>query len=468
MTEKSVNYIQVRGDRESIKLSANNQVDDKYGDISFKILSCPSSSWFSIGNDNDVKLSSLRKGVEPWLTSLFQSEHLSLLTGTGLSLAVQSMVKENTSNPMNTPELSSFYSDKIKEAAIESAQKTGHGDTANIEDYIRVINDLLCGLRILQYDKFPDESAEKINYNGLNDDLQKTIINFVNEINKLENTIITADDPQKTIALGMLVKFLMSFASRTGTRDRLNVFTTNYDRVIELGAELAGIRLIDRFIGNLTPIFNSSRVDVDMHYNPPGIRGEPRYLEGVVRFTKLHGSIDWIENNGLIRKIGLPFGALDIKQFLCTSGLPVLPVSNVMIYPNASKDRETAEYPFVDLFRDFAATICRPNSTVITYGYGFGDDHINRVIRDMLNIPSTHLVIIAYSDVGNRIEKFVTSSNHISQISILVGKDIAGLQTLVDYFLPKPSIDKASIRMSDILKQRYSISKLDTSEDAPQ
>ncbi len=41
------------------------------------------------------------------------------------------------------------------------------------------------------------------------------------------------------------------------------------------------------------PIFRSSRLNIDMHYNPPGIRGEPRYLEGVARFTKLHGSIDW-------------------------------------------------------------------------------------------------------------------------------------------------------------------------------
>ncbi len=33
----------------------------------------------------------------------------------------------------------------------------------------------------------------------------------------------------------------MSFASRTATRDRLHIFTTNYDRIIEVGAELAGL-----------------------------------------------------------------------------------------------------------------------------------------------------------------------------------------------------------------------------------
>ena len=50
-----------------------------------------------------------------------------------------------------------------------------------------------------------------------------------------------------------------------------------------------------------------------------------------------------------------------------------------MIYPNAAKDVETAYYPYAEVFRDFSATLCRPNSSLVTYGYGFGDDHINRM-----------------------------------------------------------------------------------------
>ena len=45
--------------------------------------------------------------------------------------------------------------------------------------------------------------------------------------------------------------------------------------------------MVDRFVGALTPVFRSSRVDVDLHYNPPGIRGEPRYLEGVTAAPSL-------------------------------------------------------------------------------------------------------------------------------------------------------------------------------------
>ena len=99
-----------------------------------------------------------------------------------------------------------------------------------------------------------------------------------------------------------------------------------------------------------------------------------------------------------IRRIGLPFWChQNIIPFLSFLGsLKDVDATRLMIYPNAAKDRETVHYPYVELFRDFAASICRPNSTVVCYGYSFGDEHINRVIEDMLTIPSTHLVIIAY------------------------------------------------------------------------
>ena len=40
-------------------------------------------------------------------------------------------------------------------------------------------------------------------------------------------------------------------------------------------------------------------------------------------------------------------------------------------------------------------------------------------------------------------------------MSLIIGKDIANIDDLVNYYLPKPSIDRASIRMSDILRQRF-------------
>ena len=218
-----------------------------------------------------------------------------------------------------------------------------------------------------------------------------------------------------------------------------------------MGSEAAGLRLIDRFVGTLSPLFRSSRLDVDLHYNPPGIRGEPRYLEGVARFTKLHGSIDWFDDRGDIRRLGLPFGASDLSPFLDDLSPNA---RSLLIYPNSTKDRETSGYPYVDLFRDMSAACCRPNHTIFTYGYSFGDDHINRILRDMLTIPSTHLVCISYSDPMDRIETFYGSAGRGAQISLLVGSEFGDVRNLVDHYLPKAAIDRTTFRMSELLKSR--------------
>lgn len=437
------NILKVRDDHTPITFESKNGSSEEYSVCS----DSPKPTWV---NDGSFSVNDLRNRIEPWLTSLFQSEHLSLLIGSGLSTGIQYIASPDnaSNNGMGKPELKEDcpYADKIHVAAAESARSNGRGDEGNIEDYFRVMNDLMCGLEIIG----EQEAHQKLR-TEYNDLLNK----FVAGISAGESCIISSDEKKRIETFNILTTFLMSFSSRTGTRDRLNIFTTNYDRVIEAGAEISGLHLIDRFVGNLSPIFRSSRLDIDMHYNPPGMRGEPRYLEGVARYTKLHGSIDWIEANKEIRRIGLPFGATNIESFINSPGFFGVDHSKIMIYPNSSKDRETSEYPYVELFRDFAAALCRPNSTLVIYGYSFGDDHINRIIRDMLTIPSTHVVIISYDDEQRRIKNFYADLGRASQVSLIIGKDLADIRILTENFLPKPAIDRTTIRMAELLKQRH-------------
>lgn len=399
-------------------------------------------SW-SPENDDKVDKKLFRTRIEPWLTSLFQSEHLSLLCGSGITNAISHLATSSSGTTMGATSFAHFKNE-IEEAAKASAKASGR-EEGNIEDQIRTAFDLLRGLKIL---KRTTEAEE------LESDLNSVITGFAKSILSSENAIATATEIKREEAYSVLVNFLLSFASRTGNRERLNIFTTNYDRLLESGAELAGIHLMDRFVGTVMPIFRSSRLNLDIHYNPPGIRGEPRYLEGVARLTKLHGSVDWIQNGNEIRRLGLPFGAEDIGPFLNAPGLKDADALKLMIYPNAAKDRETAEYPYVELFRDFAAAICRPNSTLVTYGYGFGDEHINRVILDMLTIPSTHLVVISFNDPLRRILNFYYDSAHSAQMSVLMGKDLGDITNLANDYLPKSAIDRATIRMAELLQHR--------------
>lgn len=442
MTEETFNIIKTRDDYIPIRFT---EFEKK-----FVISGESECSWVEKEGTFDTK--DLRQRIEPWLTSLFQSEHLSLLVGSGLTHAIHNFTVYKSATDMAINKFSEF-NDQISINAKFSADKAGRKE-GNFEDQIRVANEVLRGLEILCPTKEQTTTLQK--------EIEQKLHSFAQSILLSESGIACAEELKRTEAFNILVNFLMSFASRTGTRDRLQIFTTNYDRLIEAGAEIAGLHLLDRFVGNLMPIFRSSRLDLDMHYNPPGIRGEPRYLEGVARFTKLHGSIDWIQSGKEIRRIGLPFGAESIEPFLKAPALSGATAHNVMIYPNASKDRETSDYPYVELFRDFAASVCRPNSTLVTYGYSFGDEHINRSIEDMLTIPSTHLVIISYDDPLGRIMKTYEKLGRPSQITLLIGKHLGDFKTLVDNYLPKSAIDRATCRMSEILKSRYGTQLGDT------
>ncbi|MZP28107.1 fibronectin-binding protein (FBP) [Heliobacterium undosum] len=387
----------------------------------------------SFESGESIEGNDYRRHIEPWLSAIFQSEHLSLLVGAGLTTAVTAMAN-CAATGMGRLQFECKYKENISNWADQAAGLMGRGE-ANFEDDLRTAIELLKGLKIAGSDDAP-ELEERIN---------SILKNFITSILGTERTFIEKNDD---LALSYLKSFLISFSSRTASRDRLNIFTTNYDRFIEYGCDMAGIITIDRFIGRIKPIFRTTKLELDYHYNPPGIRGEPRYVEGVARITKLHGSIDWRFENGQIIKVPIGFGQTADDTFNGPEQL--------VIYPNSAKDIETAFYPYAELFRDLSYAVCRPNSVLVTYGYSFGDSHINRIIQDMLTIPSTHIVIIAFDDRTKRIKQFYQKNNP-AQITLLIGNHFGNLKTLVEYYLPKAAIDRISIKSQQLKEKRGDI-----------
>jgi len=399
------------------------------------------------------------KRIEPWLSALLQAEHVSLLLGSGFTLAVacEAGVAGLDMSPYS---LNTEMSDAVARASEESARRCLRGK-ANTEDQIRAILALIDGLRVLAQGVSPGNKGIRMAATAKRllkeweATLEYILGDFAKRVLDTEKGIraaIESGSPSGLRAHGLLKSFLLTFASRAASRDRLNLFTTNYDRLIEYGCDALGLRILDRFVGQVDPVFRSMRLSVDMHYNPPGMKGEPRYLEGVVRLSKLHGSVDWYRSKGpsgepCIRRSGIGFG----------SAVPIAdrqPAANVIIYPNPAKDVETLEYPYSELFRDFAAATCQPNSVVFTYGYGFGDEHINRILEDMLTISSTHLCIMSFSDADGRIPRFCQRVNRDQQITLLIGDHFGDMATLVANYLPKPAIDKTTLKMVELLNRR--------------
>lgn len=380
-----------------------------------------------------------RREVEPYLAALLQSEHLNLLVGAGLTAGLAHGAK------VEVPDMSAALSidhedlhEAVEFAATKSAGRTGRGDSPNLEDRLRVAIAAETGLRIAG-----DERADKV-AEAIGSSLQRLTDSVATTEAGIAEGSTSAFINDLTL-VGTLISFLGAFVGRPPTRDRAHVFTTNYDRVIEWGAERAGLRVVDRFVGTLQPVFRSSRLEIDLHYSPPGTMREPRHLDGVFRLTKLHGSLDWRwdADRRQVTRTPTPFGEI-----------PSTEPPDTLIFPNAAKDFETAFHPYSELFRDLSAALCRPHSVLVTYGYSFGDDHINRVIADMLTIPSTHLVVISFDDPGGRIGSFIEQHRRFGQVSLLLGPSFAGLGALVAGWLPVPSAEFLLQRRAAIYRSR--------------
>ena len=84
----------------------------------FKLSKGSAASWISADNEFDIKV--LRTRIEPWF-ALFQSEHLSLLAGSGLTHAVHYIAAEKGTAGMDALEWPEKYKGNITSKADTSA-----------------------------------------------------------------------------------------------------------------------------------------------------------------------------------------------------------------------------------------------------------------------------------------------------------------------------------------------------------
>lgn len=166
---------------------------------------------------------------------------------------------------------------------------------------------------------------------------------------------------------------------------RVNLFTLNYDTLIEQAADSEGVVLIDGFTGLLRRTFRPESYDRDLYFPAQTTEGRVHRVDRVLHLYKLHGSITWRRAEPTWEN---PYGILACSDDEVDRG------DNVIIYPTPSKHGETLAFPYSELFRRFASAIVQPQAVLFVAGYGFGDDHVNAVIRQALAIPSFTLVVI--------------------------------------------------------------------------
>lgn len=165
---------------------------------------------------------------------------------------------------------------------------------------------------------------------------------------------------------------------------RVNIFTLNYDTLVEQAADAEGVVLIDGFTGTFRRVFRPESFDHDLYFPAETTEGRVHRLDRVLHLYKLHGSVTWTaEEPGWDNPYGIRAHGEELPD-----DRPAL------IYPTPAKWGEALGMPYAELLRRFATAVVRPQSVLFALGYGFGDEHICAILRQALAVPSFTLVII--------------------------------------------------------------------------
>jgi hypothetical protein len=218
---------------------------------------------------------------------------------------------------------------------------------------------------------------------------------------------------------------------------RVNIFTLNYDTLVEQAADAEGVVLLDGFVGTQRRIFRPESYEQDLYFPAETTEGRVHRFDRVLHLYKLHGSITWTASEPTLAN---PYG-VQSEAFNPEATQPLL------IYPTPAKFGETLGMPYAELFRRFADTLVRPQSVLFVIGYGFGDEHVNAIIRQALAVPSFTLVIVDPSPKSSFVKTLRKQQDR--RVWIAEGPAIGTLSGFVEHVLPDLRDEEIRKKVSD-------------------
>jgi hypothetical protein len=148
----------------------------------------------------------------------------------------------------------------------------------------------------------------------------------------------------------------------------VELFTTNYDLLMEQALEELEVPYFDGFVGSRRSFFDLRALEdnlIPIHWS---------------RLWKIHGSINWYQERiGDQRKV---YRSSEIK-----------PDASHLIYPSHLKYEESRKMPYLALIDQLNRFIRKKSSFLILSGYSFNDGHLNDTIVNALKANPTAMVL---------------------------------------------------------------------------
>lgn len=265
----------------------------------------------------------------------------------------------------------------------------------------------MAGLFYNFFKKYPDFKIAGISPEEKCDKNLETMMDYMVSI-KMSNNLVSVDEDinekiacvqeflkesiingQKSANVSNLYKSFYLKILQASNDNPINIFTTNYDQYNEKALDSLGFFYNNGFSGSYLRKFNPNSYNYMFVENMNLQKDVWGKLSYYFNLYKIHGSINWVlEDEEVVEK---PVELCDTER--------------IMIYPTPQKDRSTLMTPYSDLMRSMQQILSKNNSVLITLGYSFSDDHINRIILNSLSNPSFKLIVLGKSENIERLIK---------------------------------------------------------------
>jgi len=187
------------------------------------------------------------------------------------------------------------------------------------------------------------------------------------------------------------------------------IFTTNYDLLLEQALEDRRIPFFDGFIGCRRPFFDLRAIEDETL--------PPRW----VRLWKLHGSINWrYVENGLI----------------CRSYPISADADGVLIHPSELKYDQSRRMPYLAMLDRLSHFLKYSSAFLVTIGYSFSDQHLNEVlVHGMRSNPTAACFGLLYRILSEEKAAYELSKNIPTNVN-LVARDAGIIRGIAGAWQP--------------------------------
>ncbi len=196
----------------------------------------------------------------------------------------------------------------------------------------------------------------------LEESVRKTIAKVVTP----DLDVVPNDHPHRKFA---------RWLAKTSRQNPVEIFTVNYDVLIEHALEAERIPVFDGFVGSYQPFFHSD--SLRRLESAPGVNW--------TRLWKMHGSVTW-------RRIEKD------NRFRVVRGEP--DTGGEMIYPSFEKYDESRQQPYSAFTDRLSRFLEQDDALLIVAGFSFGDEHINNLVFGALeNRLRTHVYALQFDEL---------------------------------------------------------------------